>query len=67
MATALLLGMVCVAGMLYLLAMQARDGRALDALTDQVEAAASGQETRPTLPEESPLHKTCLLYTSRCV
>lgn len=60
LATALLLGMVCVAGMLYLLVMQARDGRALDALTDQVEAAASGQETRPTLPEESPLHKTSL-------
>ena len=58
--TALLLGVVCVAGTLYLLVMQARDGQELDALTEQVEAAASGQETRPALPEESPLHKTSL-------
>lgn len=56
--TVMVLGMVCIAGMIYLLVMQAKDGRELDALADQVEAAASGQATHPTLPEESPLHKT---------
>src|SRR5699024_71917 len=54
------LGMVCIAGMIYLMVMQAKDGRELDALADQVDAAASGQATHPTLPEESPLHKTSL-------
>lgn len=56
--TVMVLGMVCIAGMIYLMVMQAKDGRELDALADQVEAAASGQATHPTLPEESPLHKT---------
>lgn len=58
--TVMVLGMVCIAGMIYLMVMQAKDGRELDALADQVEAAASGQATHPTLPEESPLHKTSL-------
>ena len=60
LAVFFLVGLVCIAGWIYLLAMQSKDGREMDALANQVEAASAGKETLAALPETSPLHKTSL-------